>query len=192
MAFKKINTSNGGVFKPVAKTTGIIWWAPADSADVSTITATSDLSEAFKNAGAIHADGVTGSTDTNEGDSLFDWNGNTFASTESTSTFSLNFKLLELFREEAASLVYLDSAVKTDGSGNVTEISGDANPSNKFLVIDMILGGKAYRVIYPNCAFSSRGDMNYANDALANWEVTYKALTGKAGISQKIIFGTAA
>lgn len=176
-----INTSQGGIMKPVAANTGILWFAEAGEVEVSAITAVADLETlGLKSAGAITTEGVTLAENPTDPETYNDWSGNTFDSSEATSSPSISFALLEVLNPEAAKLVFNSSAIKEAG-GELTAIEGSANPSNKLIVIDTRIKNRRIRAIYPEAAFASRGDNVYANDALYSWSVTYNLLTDSKG-----------
>lgn len=177
-----INTSQGGIMKPVASNTGILWYAEAGKVDVETITATAALSTlGLTSAGAITTDGITLAENPEDPETFDDWSGNTFDSSEATSSPSITFALLEVLNADAAKMVFSNSAVSSDSDGQVTEIEGSGNPSNKLIVVDTRIKNRRVRAIYPEASFASRGDNVYANDALYSWEVTYNLLTDNNG-----------
>lgn len=182
-----INANAGGLQKPVEKTRGILWYVDAGEVDISTITATSALTN-FTEAGAITTDGVTISAEAGDTETYLDWNGNAFDSSEATSTSSISFSLLEVLSERAAALVF-DEAVITATDGAVTKISGTSNPSNKTFVLDTRIKNTAVRLILPVCSFAGRGDDAYANDSLYSWEVTYNILADENGLDIVRLYG---
>lgn len=173
-----INTSMGGIQKPVASDLGILWYAEADEdIDVESITATSDLASlGLVSAGAITTDGLTLAENPTDPEVYKDWNGVTFDSTEAVSSPSITFALLEVLSEAAAKLVYANGAITATEDGELTSITGSTPPSNKFFVVDTRIKNRRVRKIYPNAAFASRGDEVVGNDGLANWQVTYNLL----------------
>lgn len=176
-----INTSQGGIMKPVSSNTGILWYAEAGDVEIDAITATTDLSTiGLTSGGAVTTDGVTLSENPEDPETFNDWNGITFDSSEATSSPSITFALLEVLNKAAAELVYASSAI-TEAGGKISEIEGSANPSNKTIVIDTRIKNRRIRAIYPVASFASRGDNVYANDALYSWEVTYNLLADGKG-----------
>lgn len=173
-----INTSMGGIQKPVASDLGILWYAEADEdIDVESITATSNLASlGLVSAGAITTDGLTLAENPTDPEVYKDWNGVTFDSTEAVSSPSITFALLEVLSEAAAKLVYANGAITATEDGELTAITGSTPPSNKFFVVDTRIKNRRVRKIYPNAAFASRGDEVVGNDGLAQWQVTYNLL----------------
>lgn len=177
---KTINTSLGGLQKPVSKEVGIIFYAEAGKVEISSITASSELTE-FTNAGAIHTDGITFAANSEDPEVYLDWNGNIFDSSEATQTPSINFKLLEAMGKDAAALSY-DASIITAGLDNiVTKINGTKNPTNKTFVIETRVKNTISRVILPEVSFASRGDEVFGTDDLYANEVTYNILSGETG-----------
>lgn len=186
-----INANAGGIQKPVEKTRGILWYAEAGSVDISTITATSDLSDDFTEAGAITTDGVTIAANAGDVETYLDWNGITFDSSDATSSPQITFALLEVLSERAAALVYNSSSI-TAAAGVLSKVQGTSNPTNKTLVLDTRIKDTAVRVIFAACSFASRGDDVYANDALYANEVTYSILSDSNGIDIVRLYGSLA
>lgn len=185
-----IKTSQGGIMKPVSSNTGILWYAEVGAVDVDTITATVDLATVgLTSAGAVTTDGVTLAENPTDPEVYNDWNGNAFDSSEATSNPSLSFALLEVLNADAAKLVYEDAAIK-ETDGEITEITGSGNPSNKLIVIDTRIKNRRVRAIYPAASFASRGDNVYANDALYSWGVTYNLLSDDKGNDRYQKFAT--
>lgn len=179
-----IDTSKGGLQKPISKTTGILWYADAGDVALSAIDASSDLSTlGLTEAGAVTVDGITMAANSEEPEVYLDWNGNAFDSGEAVSTPSVTFALLEVLNADAAKLVFDENSLTIDGvTGALEGITGNSNPTNKMLVIDTRIKNTRVRVILPEASFASRGDDAYANDALYSWEVTYNILVGTEGV----------
>lgn len=177
-----INAQNGGMMKPVEKSRGILWYAEAGDVATDTITADADLATiGLTEAGAVTTDGVTIESNAGDTETYLDWNGVTFDSSESTSSPTVTFALLEVLGENAAALVYASSAITADEDGNVTAITGTANPTNKTLVLDTRIKNRRVRVVMPVASFSARGDDEYSNEDLYAWEVTYSILSDSQG-----------
>ena len=184
-----INSNAGGLQKPLEKSRGILWYADAGSVDISTITATSDLTTDFTEAGGITTDGITLTSNSEDSETYVDFNGIPFDSSEAVSTPQITFALLEVLSERAAKLVYADAAITAGAGGMVDKIRGTANPSNKTLVLDTRIKNRAVRVIFPVASFASRGDDTYATDALYFWEATYSILADENGDDIIRLFG---
>lgn len=192
MADQNINTDNGGLAKPVDKRVGILWYGTPDQEDLDAVTATSDLSAKFTNAGAITTDGVTVASDAKDPETYKDFNGNTFDSADATATDKITLSVLEMLRPAAMKLVYADAAITANAGGDkIKKISGDANPSDKCFIIDYKIKGTRVREIYRHVTFAKRGDKKLVNDALISREVTYTVLTGKNGNAVEQLFDVA-
>lgn len=189
------NPALAGIQKNISQNIGVVWWAEAGSVDLSTITGEESYDEletlGFTDAGSISTDAFTIAENVEEGETLVDEGGLPIDNTESVSTPSINYALLEMPSTNASPLVYNDSIIEVDGSGNVVSITGQNPPSNKALLLITRVKNTKHVIGLPNAAFLSRGDYQYATGELNSQEVTYSILADEHGepIYRKYVHG---
>lgn len=177
-----INLNQAGIYKARNAAVGILWAAESSEFNAADITdASTPLPAYFWDCGAVSQEGVSISENATEGDAQYDFAGNVVEVSEATAAPTISFKPLEAFSENTLKLLYSEDAVSVDG--DLTIISGTANPTNKTIVIDLKLKNNNVRIVWPETSLASRGDESITSTDLAGQEITYNVLTPGDGLN---------
>lgn len=168
------NSANVSFGKPMAS--GGIYFAPAGT--TLPTDATTALDQAFLNLGYISDDGLTNTidTDTNQ---INAWGGDQVLSSQASYAESYTYNLLEVASANAAKHFWGDANVKTDSSGNITEIKHSSKELPEMVVVVEVAltGNRISRTIIPRAKIADRsGDISYTDSDPIAYPVNLSAL----------------
>lgn len=137
--------------------------------------ATTELPEVFKCLGYVNADGLVNSNSSESSD-IVAWGGDTVASPQGAKKDTFKYTLIEVLNVEVLKTVYGDENVSGDlDTGIAIKVNNTERESCSW-VIDMILkGGVLKRIVVPNAAVVSVGDVTYKDDTPIGYETTISA-----------------
>lgn len=163
------NTASSGKPKSVS---GAVYIAPKGSTlptDASTA-----LDAAFKSVGYISDDGLTNAMGLSSEEKKA-WGGLVVMSTITEVTDEFKFTMISPQNEEALKLVFGDDNV-TVSSGKLTIKKNGKEPVEHAFVFEMIVCGKAKRIVVPQGKLKETGDVTYNDADEVGYEVTIAAL----------------
>lgn len=169
--------SNVTASKP--KIGGAVYRAPVGTA-LPTDT-TTDLNVAFVCLGYISEDGLTNSNSP-ESDSLKAWGGDTVLTYQSSKDDTFQFTLIEALNVEVLKMIYgADNVSGTLAAGiSVTANSDEAEEAS--YVVEMVMRNDAVkRIVIPDAKITEVGDIVYADEEAAGYEVTLSAMPDATG-----------
>lgn len=169
--------SNVTASKP--KIGGAVYRAPVGTA-LPTDT-TTDLNNAFVCLGYISEDGLTNSNSP-ESDSLKAWGGDTVLTYQSSKDDTFQFTLIEALNVEVLKMIYgADNVSGTLAAGiSVTANSDEAEEAS--YVVEMVMRNDAVkRIVIPDAKITEVGDIVYADEEAAGYEVTLSAMPDATG-----------
>ncbi|MFE4651530.1 hypothetical protein [Streptomyces sp. NPDC056707] len=160
----------------------------------ATLTAVPDAADWF-DLGKITEDGLTEATD--QARSEFKaWGFDSPIRTQLTSkttTFQLSFMqssnayVQSLFHSVAL------ADMTTTGTGDAAytsfTIGQNTEPDVRALLLDIVDGGVATRIIIPRCEVTERGNKSYKGSETVNYPMTFTALTSSDGSSVRYMMG---
>lgn len=169
------NTANVSVGKGVAG--GYFYTAPVGTTLPTDYS--SDLNDAFVNAGFLTDEGFTASTDA-DNETFQDLNGDTIESANSSVEHTLGLQFAEM-NEQSLKEVVGQSNV-TVASGMITVTRNSTQMSARALVLELVLkDGRRWRRVVPNAKVTSWDDMTIAASELVTMPVTYSLSPDAAG-----------
>lgn len=163
------NTASVGKPKAVS---GAVFVAPKGTAVPTD--ATTALNEAFKSVGYISEDGVT-NTISKSSETINSWGKLPVLTVLSEQTDEFKFTMISPRNEEALKLVFGASNVTVDDGAISVKVNA-AEPDEVAVVIEMIVAGKAKRIIVPRGKLTDLGDIVYSDTEAIGYEVTVSAL----------------
>lgn len=171
------NANNVSVGKP--KANGAIYRAPLGT--TLPTDAVTELDEVFKCLGFVSTDGVVNSNSAESG-SITAWGGDTVANPQGARTDTFKYTLIEVLNVEVLKTAYGDENVTGDLDTGITIKVNNTERESCSWVIEMILkGGVFKRIVIPNAAVISIGDVTYKDDAAIGYETTIAASPDRAG-----------
>lgn len=145
--------------------------------------ATTNLASAYVCLGYISEDGLT-NANSPESDSVKAWGGDTVLTYQSSKEDTFQFTLIEALNVDVLKMVYGESNVTgtltgTDGI-KVTANSDEA--AEAVYVFDMVMRNNAVkRIAIPDAKISEIGDIVYADQEVAGYEITLSAMPDATG-----------
>lgn len=142
---------------------------------------TTDLNNAFVCLGYISEDGLTNSNSP-ESDSLKAWGGDTVLTYQSSKDDTFQFTLIEALNVEVLKMIYgADNVSGTLAAGiSVTANSDEAEEAS--YVVEMVMRNDAVkRIVIPDAKITEVGDIVYADEEAAGYEVTLSAMPDATG-----------
>lgn len=171
------DANNVSVGKP--KVGGAIFRAPLGTTLPED--AVTELDKAFKCLGYVSTDGLVNSNSSESSD-IVAWGGDTVASPQGAKKDTLKYTLIEALNVEVLKAVYGDENVTGDLDTGITIKVNNTERESCSWVVEMILkGGVAKRIVVPNAAVISVGDVTYKDDTAIGYETTIAASPDKAG-----------
>lgn len=171
------SASNVTAGKP--KIGGAIYIAPLET---SLPESTNDTLTGFTCLGYVSEDGVT-NDNSPESDSVKAWGGDTVLTLQTDRPDSFSFTLLEVLNEEVLKVVYGDSNVATDSSGNISVKATSEALVGHSWVIDMIVrDGRAKRIVIPNGTVSNVSTITYSDTAAVGYGITVTDVPDDSGV----------
>lgn len=171
------DAKNVSVGKP--KIGGAIFRAPLGTAlpkDAKT-----ELNEAFKCLGYVSTDGLVNSNAA-ESSSIVAWGGDTVANPQGAKTDTFKYTLIEALNVEVLKTVYGDENVTGNlDSGIEIKVNNTERESCSWVVEMILKGGVLKRIVVPNAAVTSVGDVTYKDDTAIGYETTITAAPDSEG-----------
>lgn len=169
--------SNVTASKP--KIGGAVYRAPVGTA-LPTDT-TTDLNNAFVCLGYISEDGLTNSNSP-ESDSLKAWGGDTVLTYQSSKDDTFQFTLIEALNVEVLKMIYgADNVSGTLAAGISVSANSDEAEEASY-VVEMVMRNDAVkRIVIPDAKITEVGDIVYADEEAAGYEVTLSAMPDATG-----------
>lgn len=172
------NSANVATGKP--KVSGAIYRALLTPELTIPTDPTTALSADFVCLGFVNESGLTNGRAT-ETEEFKDWGGNTIYSALTSQSDTFKFTLVECLNEDVLKTVYGDENVTKDESGNITvKVNANEQPACAW-VIEMVLNGRAKRIVIPNAKVSEVSDVQYVANALTGYETTLSAFVDSDG-----------
>lgn len=154
-------------------TTGAIFVAPLGTAVPTDATTAKNV--AFVEVGYISSDGVTNSSSM-ETTNIKAWGGDTVLTLSTSKTDTFTFTMIESDNINALKVAYGDANVTADANGNLKIEANNSVQANREFIIEMIeQDGYARRIVIPNAAVSSVGDIVYKDDSAIGYPITLTA-----------------
>lgn len=171
------SSANVNAGKPAA--TGAVFVAPLGTALPTN--ATTAKNGAFVEVGYISTDGVTNSNAITSTD-IKAWGGDVVLTLKTDRTDTFAFTMIESDNTNALKVAFGDSNVTVDANGNISIKGNNAVQANREFIIEMLeADGYARRIVIPNGAVSSLGDIVYKDDQAIGYPVTITANVDSAG-----------
>lgn len=171
------DANNVTVGKP--KVGGSIFRAPLGTALPTD--AKMQLNENFKNLGYASDAGLVNSN-TSESQNIKAWGGDTVANPQGSKTDTFKFTLIEALNIETLKSVYGDVNVTGDLESGIAIKSNNEEKESCSWVFEMVLkGGILKRIVVPNAAVTSVGDVTYADGSAIGYETTIAAVPDSTG-----------
>ena len=169
--------SNVTAGKP--KIGGAIYIAPLET---ELPTSTTDALTGFTCLGYVSEDGVT-NDNSPESDSVKAWGGDTVLTLQTDRPDSFSFTLLEVLNEDVLKVIYGDSNVNTDASGNISVKATSEALLGHSWVIDMIVrDGRAKRIVIANGTVSNLATITYSDTAAVGYGITITDVPDESGV----------
>ena len=159
--------SNVATGKP--KVAGAIFVAPAGS--TLPTDATTALDAAFKAMGYVSEDGAVNSNSPTV-EVIKAWGGDVVLTTQSEKEDTFQYTLIEVLNVDVLKYIYGPENVAVDSSGDITVKANSKDTPDYAIVIDMLLRGKAKRIVVPRAHITELGDITYKDDEAVGYEVT--------------------
>lgn len=163
------NNASAGKPKSVS---GAVYIAPKETAlptDAST-----QLDGAFESVGYISDDGLTNSMSMSSDDKKA-WGGLIVMSTVTEVVDEFKFTMISPQNEHALKLVFGDDNVTASSSKIDIKKNAKEHEAHAF-VVEIIVDGKAKRIVIPNGKLKETGDVVYNDSDAVGYEVTIAAL----------------
>lgn len=170
------DAKNVSVGKP--QVGGAVFFAPAGTALPTD--ATTELAEAFVNAGYISEDGVTNEVET-DSEEIMAWGGDLVLNPQTSRSEQYTMTFIE-GNEVTYGVVYGKENVSVEStSGAITIKHNGKEREERVMVIETIHGDKVKRQVIPRAKVSEVGEVAYKDDEAVGYETTIKALIDDAG-----------
>lgn len=145
--------------------------------------ATTNLANTFVCLGYISEDGMTNSNSP-ESDSVKAWGGDTVLTYQSGKEDTFSFTLIETLNVDVLKMVYGSSNVTGTLTGTtgikVTANSDEAEEA--VYVFEMVMRNNAVkRIVIPDAKIAEIGDIVYADEEVAGYEITLNAMPDNTG-----------
>jgi len=169
-------TSNVTAAKPV---TGGALYVAATTASLPTSTSASIT--AFTGLGYISEDGLKNEL-TRDSEEIKAWGGDTVLQPQTGFTDKFTCTLIETLNTDVLKEVFGASNVSGTLAGGVTVNVNSDELSERAWVVDMVMRGDvAKRVVIPNGKITEIGEITYADNEAAGYEVTITAFPDSSG-----------
>ena len=171
------SSANVNAGKPAS--TGAVFVAPLGTTLPTDATTAKNV--AFVEVGYISSDGVTNSNAITSTD-IKAWGGDTVLTlnTEKTDTFALT--MIESDNVNALKVAFGDANVTADANGNLTIKANNKPQANRCYIVEMLEADNyARRIVIPNGAMSSLGDIVYKDDQAIGYPITITANVDSSG-----------
>ena len=171
------NAKNVTAAKP--KVGGAVFRAPLGT--TLPTDAKAELDKAFKQLGYISEDGAVNSNSPSS-ENTSAWGGDTVLNTQGEKPDTFKFTLIEAMNTEVLKAVYGDSNVTGDLTAGITVKANSEQQKECAWVIDMILKDDVKkRIVIPDAAVTSVGDITYADNTPVGYETTISAVPNDDG-----------
>lgn len=170
------NAQNVSVGKP--QIGGAVFFAPAGTAVPTD--ATTELAEAFLNAGYISEDGVTNEIET-DSEEIKAWGGDVVLNPQTSRSEKYSMTFIE-GNEVTYGVVFGKDNVSVDSvSGAITIKHNGKEREERVMVIETLHGDYVKRQVIPRAKVSEVGEIAYKDDEAVGYETTIAALLDAAG-----------
>lgn len=143
--------------------------------------ATTALNESFKCLGYISADGVVNSN-SSESSTITAWGGDTVANPQGAKKDTFKYTLIEALNVEVLKTVYGNENVTGDlDTGIAIKVNNTEQESCSWVVEMVLKGGVFKRIVIPDAAVTSVGDVTYKDDTAIGYETTITAVPDSEG-----------
>lgn len=145
--------------------------------------ASAALDAALKELGYVSEDGIEKGIDLST-DNITAWGGDVVATAQKSKTYTFKFTLYQALAVETLKTVYNSDNV-TDTDGAITVKANSEEMEASVWVFDMMVNGRADRIVVPNGRVTEIGSTKYKDDELVGYEITVTAMPGDDGDSFK-------
>ena len=164
--------TNVSAAKP--KVGGALYTAPLGT--TLPTTADGNLATAFVCLGYISEDGLTNSNSP-ESDEVKAWGGDTVLTYQSSKEDTFSFTLIESLNVDVLKMVYGASNVSGTLSTGISIQANADEAAEACYVFEMVMRNNAIkRIVIPDAKISEIGDITYADQDVAGYEITLTAM----------------
>jgi len=143
--------------------------------------ATTNLDNAFVCLGYISEDGLT-NANSPESDNVKAWGGDTVLSYQTGKEDNFTFTLIEALNVDVLKMVYGDDNVTGTLATGITVQSNADEADEACYVVEMVMRNNAVkRIVIPDAKITEVGDITYADQEVAGYEVTLGAMPDSTG-----------
>lgn len=143
--------------------------------------ATANLDNAFVCLGYISEDGLT-NANSPESDNVKAWGGDTVLSYQTGKEDSFTFTLIEALNLDVLKMVYGDANVTGTLATGITVQANADEADEACYVVEMVMRNNAVkRIVIPDAKITEVGDITYADQEVAGYEVTLGAMPDSTG-----------
>lgn len=143
--------------------------------------ATTNLDNAFVCLGYISEDGLT-NANSPESDSVKAWGGDTPLSYQTSKEDNFTFTLIEALNVDVLKMVYGDTNVTGTLATGITVKANAEEAAEACYVVEMVMRNNAVkRIVIPDAKITEVGDITYADQEVAGYEVTLGAMPDSTG-----------
>ena len=142
---------------------------------------TTALNVSFVCLGYISEDGLTNSNSP-ESDSLKAWGGDTVLTYQSSKEDTFQFTLIEALNIEVLKMVYGDDNVTGTLAEGISVSANSKEAEEASYVVEMVMRNDAVkRIVIPDAKVTEIGDIVYADEEAAGYEITLSAMPDSTG-----------
>lgn len=169
--------TNVSAAKP--KLGGAVYRAPLGTALPTD--ATTNLNAAFVCLGYISEDGLT-NANSPESDSVKAWGGDTVLTYQTGKEDNFSFTLIESLNVDVLKMIYGTNNVSGTLAEGITIEANAEEAEEACYVVEMVMRNNAVkRIVIPDAKVAEIGDITYADQEVAGYEVTLGAMPDASG-----------
>lgn len=144
--------------------------------------ATTALNSAFKCLGYVSEDGLKNNNSPGV-ETVKAWGNETVLTYMSEKEDTFSFTLIEALNLDVLKAVYGSGNVAGALSTGVTITANNEMPENAAFVCELLLNGKAKRIVIPEAAVSEVGEISYTDAEAIGYEITLTAISDEDGVT---------